>query len=74
MHAAYKRVGLRDDLDKVQSLAAGKLRRNDGSHTSNAKEKADIRKQHFQELLNCHRPVQPHVRTWIHALQQDGVS
>ena len=42
VHAAYKRVGLRDE---GQSLAAGKLRRNDGSHTSNAKKKANIRKQ-----------------------------
>ena len=37
---------------------------------SNAKEKADIRKQHFHELLNYHREVQPHVRTWVHVQQQ----
>ena len=49
----------------MQSLAAGKLRGSDGSHTSNIKQKADIRKQHFQELLNCHRPVQPLVRAWL---------
>ena len=41
-HAAYKSVGLRDELDRVQSLSAGKLRRSDGSHTANIKEKADI--------------------------------
>ena len=70
VHAAYKRVGLRDELDRVQSLAAGKLRRADGSHTSNIKQKADIRKQHFQELLNCHRPVQPLVRAWLEGQPQ----
>ena len=70
VHAAYKRVGLRDELDRVQSLSAGKLRRCDGSHTSSVKEKADIQKQHFQKLLNCHRPGQPLVRTWVHAQQQ----
>ena len=73
VHAAYKRVGLRDELDKVQSLAAGKLRRSDGSHTSSVKEKADIRKQHFQELLNCHRPVQPLVHTWVQAQHRDSL-
>ena len=35
VHAAYKIVGLRDELDRVQSLSAGKLRRSDGSHTAN---------------------------------------
>ena len=70
VHAAYKRVGLRDELDRVPSLSAGKLRRCDGSHTSSVKEKADIRKQHFQELLNCQRPAQPLVRTWVHTQQQ----
>jgi len=29
VHAAYKHVGLRNKLDRVQSLAAGKLRRSD---------------------------------------------
>ena len=62
VHAAYKSVGLRDGLDRVQSQSAGKLRRSDGSHTANIEEKADVQKQHFQELLNCHRPVQPLVR------------
>ena len=37
VHAAYKSVGLRDELDRVQSLSAGKLRRSDGSHTANRK-------------------------------------
>ena len=69
VHAAYKRVGLRDELDKVKSLAAGKLRRSDGSHIANTKEKADIRKQHSQALLNCHRPVQPLVHTGLQAQQ-----
>ena len=36
LHSAYKRVGLRDELDRVQFLAAGKLRRSVGSHTSNS--------------------------------------
>ena len=40
LHSAYKRVGLRDELDEVQFLAAGKLRMSDGSHTTNTKEKA----------------------------------
>ena len=78
VHAAYKSVGLRDELDRVQSLSAGKLRRSDGSHTANIKEKADIRKHHFQELLNCHRRVQPSVRKWVqeqqHATSQDPPS
>ena len=39
VHAAFKSVGLRDELDRVQSLSAGKLRRSDGSHTANIKEK-----------------------------------
>ena len=73
VHAAYRRVGLRDELDRVQSLSAGKLRRCDGSHTSSVKEKADIQKQHFQELLNCHRPVQPLVRPWVHAQQHHSL-
>ena len=70
VHAAYKRVGLRGEWDRVQSLSAGKLRRCDGSHMSSVKEKAAIRKQHFQELLNCDRPVQPLACTWVHAQQQ----
>ena len=44
VHAAYKRVGHKDELGKVQSLAARKLRSCDGSCTSSAKEKADIRR------------------------------
>ena len=47
VHAAYKRVGLRDELDKVQLLAAGKLRRSDSSHTSNAKGES----RHLQAAL-----------------------
>ena len=38
VHAAYKSVGLRDELDRVQSLSAGKLRRSDGSHTANIRQ------------------------------------
>ena len=51
----------------LQSLAAGKLRRSDDSHTANTKEKAYI-KQHVQELLNCYRHVH-RVRTNNHILQ-----
>ena len=73
VHAAYKSVGLRDELDRVQSLCAGKLPRCDGSHMSSVKEKAAIRKQHFQELLNCDRPVQPLACTWVHAQHQHNL-
>ena len=70
-HSAYKRVGLRDELDRVQSLAAGKLRRSDGSHITNTTEKADIRKQHFQVLLKCHRPVHAWVQQQRRSTSQD---
>ena len=37
MYSAYKRGGLRDELDRVQSLNACKLRRSDGCDTRNTK-------------------------------------
>ena len=36
-----------------------------------AKEKSNIQKQHFQELLNCHRPAQPSVCKWVREQQHD---
>ena len=55
----------------MQSAAAGKLRRSDGSHTTNTKERADICKQHFQVLLNCHWTVQPAVHARVQQQQRD---
>ncbi len=59
LHSAYKRVRLRDELDRVQPLHADKLRRPDGSCTTEPKEKTTLQRQYFSSLLNCRRPIAP---------------
>lgn len=65
LRSAYKRVRLRDDLDRVQPLHAKKLRRPDGSYTSEPKEKASLLRQYFSTLLNCRRPIAPALRAQL---------
>ena len=61
------------ELARVQSLAAGKLRWSDDKITSEPKEEANLVycKPHFQELLNCHRTVQPEVHSWVQQQRWD---
>ncbi len=71
LHSAYKRVRLRDDLNRVQPLHANKLKRSDGSCTSDPAEKANMQRRYFSSLLNCHRPTAPGLRAQLAAFTPD---
>jgi hypothetical protein len=59
IHSAYKRMGLRDVLDRVELLHGRRLKQPDGSFTIWPREMSRIWRQHFHNLLNCERAVQP---------------
>ena len=61
IHAAYKKLGMRDEHDRVQPINADKTQRPDGTYTTDIKERLHLQRQHFQDVLNCQRPIQPAV-------------
>ncbi len=61
IHAAYKKLGMRDEHDRVQPVNADKTQRLDGTYTTDIKERLHLQRRHFQGVLNCQRSIHPAV-------------
>ena len=61
IHSAYRRLNMRDHLDRSQPLGGGTLRRPDGSFVHDQRERSHIQKEYFTKLLNCRREIHPSV-------------
>ena len=57
LHSAYHRLKLRVDQPTAKALNSGTVRRADGSVATDKSEGAALRREYFNQLLNCRRNV-----------------
>ena len=69
VHAAFKVLASEMSLTGCNPCLLGSCAGLMAATQQISRKRQTSEKQHFQELLNCHRPVQPPVRKWVHEQQ-----